>query len=415
MNTKIILGVCGGIAAYKSPEIVRELRRVGADVRVVMTEGAQAFVTPLTLQAVSLHPVHQTHLDDQQEAAMSHIELARWAQWILIAPATAQCIAKLAHGFADDLLSTLCLASTAPILIAPAMNQQMWLHPATQSNLALLKTRGLQILGPGVGEQACGEFGPGRMLEPSDLVSQLCALLAPPLLSGHKVLITAGPTQEPIDPVRFISNHSSGKMGYALAAAAQRAGAEVTLISGPTALPCPHGVTLINVTTAQEMFNAVNQIVAEQAIFISTAAVTDYRPTQSSDQKLKTTKDALQLDCTKNPDILATVTQQNPALFTVGFAAETADLVENARLKLATKKCNLIIANRVCGDDNAFGNNNNQVTVLSTTDRWEFEKQPKEALARALITLIASEIQTKATINTSGSAALRNGIPCQAR
>lgn len=395
MNAKVILGVCGGIAAYKSPEIVRELRRVGADVRVVMTERAQAFVTPLTLQAVSAHPVHQTHLDDQQEAAMSHIELARWAEWILIAPATAQCMAKLAHGFADDLLSTLCLASSAPILIAPAMNQQMWFHTATQSNLAQLKSRGLHILGPGVGEQACGEFGPGRMLEPSDLITQLCALLTPPLLSGHKVLITAGPTQEPIDPVRFISNHSSGKMGYALATAAQRAGAEVTLISGPTALSCPIGVTLINVTTAQDLFNAVNHIVGEQSIFISTAAVTDYRPSQPSDQKLKTKNPSLQLDCTKNPDVLAAVTQQNPSLFTVGFAAETEDLINNARLKLATKNCDLIIANTVSGENNTFGNDINQVTVLSKNKLWEFERQSKEALATKLITLIATQIQTK--------------------
>ncbi len=392
MNQNMVLGICGGIAAYKSPEIIRELRRKGADVRVVMTEGANAFVTPLTLQALSQHSVHQTHLDDQQEAAMSHIELARWAQWVLIAPATAQCIAKLAHGLADDLLSTLCLATRAPILIAPAMNQQMWQHPATQANMAQLKARGLHILGPGVGEQACGEFGPGRMLEPAELVASLQALITPPYLKEHKVLITAGPTQEPIDPVRFISNHSSGKMGYALAAAAQRAGAEVTLISGPTALPCPAGVQRISVNTAQEMYNAVQQNIAGQSIFISTAAVTDYRPAHPSEQKLKTKIDALQLDCVKNPDILASTVQDYPELFTVGFSAETTDLITNARNKLAHKQCNLIIANQVSGADSAFGSDHNQVTVLSKNQSWEFEKQPKDNLAPQLIKLITRQM-----------------------
>lgn len=391
VGQKIVLGICGGIAAYKCPELVRELRRAGAEVRVVMTAGAGAFVTPLTLQALSLHPVHQSLLDDQQEAAMSHIELARWADWILIAPATAQCLAKLCYGFADDLLSTLCLATTVPIVIAPAMNQQMWLHPATQSNLQLLSTRGVHVFGPGIGEQACGEFGPGRMLEPTEIVEQLSALLTPPYLRNHKVLITAGPTQEPIDPVRFISNHSSGKMGYALAAAAQRAGAEVTLISGPTQLPCPTAVTRINVTTADEMLTAVNQHIADQTIFISAAAVTDYRPNEPSTQKLKTSTTSLSLDCIKNPDILASIATQNERPFTVGFAAETENIVEYAREKLLRKNCDLIIANKVSGNDTAFGSDHNQVVVLSKDQSWEFDRQSKTTLATQLINLIATQ------------------------
>jgi phosphopantothenoylcysteine decarboxylase/phosphopantothenate--cysteine ligase len=279
-NQNILLGICGGIAAYKCPEIVRGLRQAGANVRVVMTAGASAFVTPLTLQALSGHPVHQVLLDDQQEAAMSHIELARWADWVLIAPATAQAMAKLAQGFADDLLSTLCLATTSPIVIAPAMNQQMWLNPATQSNLRELENRGVLVIGPAEGEQACGEFGPGRMSEPHEIIEELKLLAGPRLLPDLKVLITAGPTQEPIDPVRFISNHSSGKMGYALAAAAQRAGAKVTLISGPTQLPCPPSVNRISVNTASGMTKDVNERIAAQDILLRAAAVTDYRTNQ---------------------------------------------------------------------------------------------------------------------------------------
>jgi phosphopantothenoylcysteine decarboxylase / phosphopantothenate---cysteine ligase len=389
---KILLGICGGIAAYKCPELVRELRRAGAEVRVVMTAGASAFVTALTLQTLSEHPVHQVLLDDQQEAAMSHIELARWADWIVIAPATAQCMAKLAQGFADDLLSTLCLATTSPIIIAPAMNLQMWSHSATQANLEILISRGVQVFGPAVGEQACGEFGPGRMLEPHEIVEQLIAFIGPPLLRDLNVLITAGPTQEPIDPVRFITNHSSGKMGYALAAAAQRAGATVTLISGPTQLPCPSSVTRIAVNTAEEMYNAVNQQLANQAIFISAAAVTDYRPSQTSEQKIKTKTSSLALECTKNPDILASLAERSPRPFTVGFAAETENVLENARDKLQKKRCDLIIANSVSGVSSAFGSEENQVTVLSKDQTWEFERLSKQTLATKLIALIASQL-----------------------
>lgn len=389
---KILLGICGGIAAYKSPELVRELRRAGAEVRVVMTAGASAFVTALTLQTLSEQPVHQVLLDDQQEAAMSHIELARWADWILIAPATAQCMAKLAQGFADDLLSTLCLATTSPIVICPAMNQQMWLNSATQSNLAVLTTRGVQIFGPAEGEQACGEFGPGRMLEPREIVEQLIALIGPPLLRDLKVLITAGPTQEPIDPVRFISNHSSGKMGYALAAAAQRAGANVTLISGPTQLTCPPSVTCISVNTADEMFKAVNHHLSDHTIFISTAAVTDYRPSQASEQKLKSSTSTLSLECTKNPDILASIAERPQRPFTVGFAAETENVIKNARDKLQKKRCDLIIANTVSGSASAFGSDDNQVTVLSKDQSWEFERLSKQTLATKLIALISSQL-----------------------
>lgn len=386
---KILLGICGGIAAYKTPELVRELRRAGATVRVVMTAGASAFVTTLTLQTLSENPVHQTLLDEQQEAAMSHIELARWADWILIAPATAQCLAKLAQGFADDLLTTLCLATTAPIVIAPAMNQQMWLNQATQLNAAILEQRGVQILGPGIGEQACGEVGPGRMLEPLEIVEALDSLMGPPHLRDINVLITAGPTQEAIDPVRFISNHSSGKMGYALASAAARAGANVTLISGPTTLNYPAGVNRIDVKSASEMHEAVHQNIEAQAIFISAAAVTDYRPTEISEQKLKTVGDTLAMNCTKNPDILASVSAMPSKPFVVGFAAETENILENARKKLEKKNCDLIIANIVSGNDNAMGSDTNEVTVLSKKQTWKFEKQSKQILAVQLLNLIA--------------------------
>ncbi len=392
---KILLGICGGIAAYKTPELVRELRRAGATVRVVMTAGASAFVTSLTLQTLSEHPVHQSLWDEQQEAAMSHIELARWADWIVIAPATAQCLAKLAQGFADDLLSTLCLATTSPIVIAPAMNQQMWLNEATQINSEILELRGIQILGPGVGEQACGEVGAGRMLEPLEIVEALDLLMGPPQLRDIKVLITAGPTQEPIDPVRFISNHSSGKMGYALANAAARAGAKVTLISGPTGLNCPVGVHRIEVKTGIEMHEAVHQNLEDQAIFISAAAVTDYRPAEMSEQKLKTTESSITMNCTKNKDILASVSEQSPRPFVVGFAAETESILENARKKLEKKNCDLIIANVVSGSDSAMSSDENQVTVLSKNLSWEFKRQSKQALAHRLITLITEVFRTR--------------------
>lgn len=388
---KILLGVSGGIAAYKSAEIVRALVRDGAEVRVVMTRGATAFITPLTLQALSLHPVLSEHLDDNQDAAMAHIDLARWADLILIAPATAHLIAKMAQGFADDLLTTLYLATTAPVIIAPAMNQQMWQHPTTIRNCETLIQDGVTLLGPDSGEQACGEFGPGRMLEPEVIVEMLAASISKPVLANRHVLITAGPTQEAIDPVRFISNHSSGKMGYALAQAAQRAGATVTLVSGPTHLSCPAHVQCITVTTAQEMFNTVHHAIDEADIFIAAAAVTDYRPTTSAVLKIKSQAEQNTIDCTKNPDILASVGYLPNKPFVVGFAAETDNLLDNAKLKLEQKNCDLLIANAVGGNESAFASDHNTVTIISKEQTWEWQRMHKNVLAKQLIQLIAQQ------------------------
>lgn len=386
----ILIGITGGIAAYKIPELVRKLRENGAIVRVVMTKAAKEFISPLTLQAVSGQPVNDSLLDPAQEAAMGHIALARWADKVLIAPASANFIAELAHGFAGDLLSTLCLATEAPIFVAPAMNRIMWHATATQDNIRTLIERGICILPPEEGEQACGEVGPGRL---PDTTTLLNAVLSPSLgrsMTGMRVLITAGPTQEPIDPIRFISNHSSGKMGYALAIAAQAAGADVTLISGPTALPKPCGVKVINITTAQEMFDAVMKHLKTIHIFIATAAVADYRPSATTEQKMKREgTESLSLTFTQNPDILSTVAAQPNPPFTVGFAAETQDVLAYAHRKLQTKGIDAICANDVSDPQIGFNSNDNEVTLITTTGEYHFSKTTKTILAHQLINKIA--------------------------
>ena len=325
-NKNILLGVSGGIAAYKAPDLVRKLTALNANVRVVITNSAAEFVSPMSLQAVSGNPVHQHLLDPSAEAAMGHIELAKWADILLIAPATANVMAKLAHGMADDLLSTLFLATEAQTFIAPAMNQQMWKAPATQKNLATLKDYGVSIIGPASGEQACGDVGAGRMVEPIDIANTIRESVNntnEQYLAGTHIVITAGPTREPLDPVRYISNHSSGKMGFAIADMAQKAGAEVTLVAGPVALATPNGCKRIDVTTADEMLEACEKIMANADIFIATAAVADYKALHVADNKIKKTGDELTLTFVKNPDILATIAKRSDRPFCVGFAAES--------------------------------------------------------------------------------------------
>ncbi|MGD8176313.1 bifunctional phosphopantothenoylcysteine decarboxylase/phosphopantothenate--cysteine ligase CoaBC [Marinimicrobium sp. ARAG 43.8] len=389
-NKRILLGVTGGIAAYKSAELVRRLRERGAEVRVVMTEAAQKFMTPLTFQALSGHPVHTDLLDPAAEAAMGHIELARWADRVLVAPASADFMARLASGRGDDLLSTLCLATRAPISLAPAMNQGMWQNPATQANLEPLRRRGIQLLGPGDGSQACGEVGPGRMLEPEALATALAAGFETGLLSGRRVVITAGPTREAIDPVRYLSNHSSGKMGYALAEAAAEAGAEVILISGPTALPAPERVTRIDVISARDMHEASLAQAQPCDLFIAAAAVADYRPQQYLSQKMKKAGETQrELTLVKNPDIVADVAQLFPKPITVGFAAESEQVLEHARAKLERKRLDAIIANDITRDGLGFNSDDNAVVLIDREREQSYEPMSKTQLARALIEQLA--------------------------
>ena len=388
-TTRVLVGVTGGIAAYKSPDLVRRLKERGFDVRVVMTKGAQAFVTSLTLQAVSSHPVSTDLLDENAEAGMGHIELARWADWVVVAPATANVMARLSAGLADDLLSTLCLATAAPILIAPAMNQQMWAAAATQANLARLMEFGVHVAGPGVGDQACGDVGAGRMLEPLEIIAYLEALIVKPRLRGKTVLVTAGPTQEAIDPVRYVSNHSSGKMGYAVAAAARALGAKVTLISGPTALLAPRGVERINVISAADMYRAAMDNVSACDVFISAAAVADYRPALAETQKMKKHTEALSLALVPTQDILHGIGHLPEPPFTVGFAAETQNLEANATSKLQRKKLQLIAANRVDLPGIGFGVDENELTVYSSTGSEFLGRASKHVLAMRLMNLIA--------------------------
>jgi phosphopantothenoylcysteine decarboxylase/phosphopantothenate--cysteine ligase len=384
----ILLGITGGIAAYKTAELVRRLRDHQAVVRVIMTHAATEFITPLTLQTLSGQPVHTELFDLQSEANIGHIELARWADRILIAPATANFLAKLAHGFADNLLTTICLATTAPITVAPAMNQQMWQAPVTQENCAKLQQRGVTVWGPASGVQACREIGAGRMLEPTELIELLCNTVSPSLLTNVKVVITAGATREPIDPVRFISNRSSGKMGYAVAQAAQQAGATVTLISGVVNLSPPRGVKTINVETAQQMYDAVQQAISHCDIFISAAAVADYRPVSIADKKIKKQVDNLQISLERTQDILAHVAAQPRPPFTVGFAAETDNVLEYARDKLQRKKLNMIAANLV-GNSLGFEQDDNALTVLWADGEQHLPRCHKIELAQQLITLIS--------------------------
>lgn len=387
----ILVGISGGIAAYKAAELVRLLQQAGASVRVVMTDGAKAFITPMTLQALSGHPVHESLWDLQAEAAMGHIELAKWADLIVVAPATADVLAKFAHGFADDLLSTLILATSAPVLLAPAMNQQMWRAKATEANVILLKQRGFHVLPPAEGEQACGDVGPGRLPEPAAIVTAIIHRLTPPLLAGQHVVITAGPTQEAIDPVRFITNHSSGKMGYALAEAARDMGARVTLISGPTALPIPSSVECVGVDTAEAMLAACLKAMPCD-LFIAAAAVADYRPAKPTKQKLPKEDQALVLDLVPNPDILATITALPKRPYCVGFAAQTEDVMSKAKDKLARKGADVIVANLV-GKNLGFHVDENQVSLVSASGVEDLPLMAKTTLARLLLEKIAAKMK----------------------
>lgn len=390
-NKHIIVAISGGIAAYKSAELVRLLKTAGAQVEVVMTRGATEFITPLTLQALSGNPVHQHLLDPEAEAGMGHIQLARWADAILVAPCTAQVMARLAQGQADDLLGTLCLASKAPVLLAPAMNQAMWVDQATQTNANTLTERGVQLLGPAVGEQACGDVGPGRMLEPVELVTALEQTFTHHELQGRKVVITAGPTREAIDPVRYLSNHSSGKMGYAIAQAAVEAGANVHLISGPTKLPTPVDLTCTQIESAQDMLAASQEACADADIFIASAAVADYRPAEIAEQKMKKTAadDGMTLQLVQNPDVLATIAKQFPDLTCIGFAAETEKLIEHAQAKLQRKQVAMIIANDVSDTSIGFNSDENQVHLVTADGTEALPRLSKTQLARQLIDRIA--------------------------
>ncbi|WP_199459545.1 bifunctional phosphopantothenoylcysteine decarboxylase/phosphopantothenate--cysteine ligase CoaBC [Vibrio owensii] len=381
---KILLGISGGIAAYKCAELTRRLIERGAQVQVVMTKAAKEFITPLTMQAVSGRPVSDSLLDPAAEASMGHIELAKWADLVLLAPATADLIARMSAGMGNDLLTTLVLATDSPVAVSPAMNQQMYRNVATQENIATLARRGMHIWGPAAGEQACGDVGPGRMLEPMQLVHLCEQFFQPKLLAGKSVLITAGPTREAIDPVRYISNHSSGKMGFALANAAAQLGAKVTLVSGPVSLNTPAGVERLNVASAQEMHDAVMAHAPSHDAFISCAAVADYRPENVASQKLKKTEnnDQMTINMVKNPDIVATVanmTEQRP--FTVGFAAETNDVETYARGKLVKKNLDMICANDVSVEGQGFNSNDNAITLFWPQGEQALALESKEALS----------------------------------
>ncbi|HAS6234590.1 TPA: bifunctional phosphopantothenoylcysteine decarboxylase/phosphopantothenate--cysteine ligase CoaBC [Vibrio vulnificus] len=390
---KILLGISGGIAAYKCADLTRRLKERGAEVQVVMTKAAKEFITPLTMQAVSGRPVSDSLLDPAAEASMGHIELAKWADLILLAPATADLIARMAAGMGNDLLTTLVLATDAPVAVSPAMNQQMYRNVATQENIATLSRRGMEIWGPAAGEQACGDVGPGRMLEPMQLVALCEQFFQPKPLQDKSILITAGPTREAIDPVRYITNHSSGKMGYALAQAAMQLGANVTLVSGPVSLPTPVNVNRINVDSAQEMYDAVMAQASDHDIFISCAAVADYRPATIAEQKLKKTDDSDEMTITmvKNPDIVASVsamTENRP--FTVGFAAETNDVEVYARRKLEKKKLDLLCANDVSVEGQGFNSSDNAITLYWSQGEKALPLNSKAALS----TEILKQIQT---------------------
>lgn len=389
-NRNVLLGVTGGIAAYKSAELVRQLQELGANVRVIMTRGAREFITPLTLQALSGNPVHTELLDEKAEQGMGHIELARWADVLVIAPATADLLARLCAGRADDLLTTAALATAAPVVVAPAMNQQMWKDAATAANIALLQERGLTVVGPAEGIQACGDTGPGRMEEPAAIAAAAARLFDTGALAGRRVVITAGPTREALDPVRYLSNHSSGKMGYALAQAAVDAGAVTTLISGPVALPAPDKVHLVPVQSAQQMYEQSLALLPDCDIFIACAAVADYRPVSAEQQKIKKKgQEEMTLTLVRNPDIVAAVAAAEDRPFTVGFAAETQDVVTYARDKLERKGLDMIVANDVSGSDIGFNSDNNAVTVLWPGGQRDLALSGKGAIARQVVALIA--------------------------
>ena len=387
----IVLGITGSIAAYKAPDLVRRLSERGGDVQIVMTASAEEFVTGTALQAVSGRPIRSNLWDKEAEAAMSHIELARWADVVLVAPATAEVMARIVSGGAPDLLTTICLATEAPIAVAPAMNHVMWSNPATQANRAVLEERGVHILGPGVGSQACGDTGAGRMLEPDTIAAAVFDLgisKSEGVLSGKKVVVTAGPTREPIDPVRYISNRSSGKMGYAMARAAIAQGAEVILISGPVDLPAPPGVEMRNVLSAQDMYEATHDCIGDADIFVAAAAVADYRPADLKEQKIKKNDESMNIELVRCPDVLASVAALDAGPFTVGFAAETEKVDDYARSKLEKKNLDMIVANRV-GNDCGFDTDENTVNAIWSDGERRFPTTRKSELARELIELIA--------------------------
>ena len=394
-NKRIIVGVTGGIAAYKSAEIVRRLQDRGADVRVVMTPGAEEFIRPLTMQALSGHPVHSGLLDEKAEAGMGHIELARWADLLLIAPATADFMATMVHGKADSLLAAIYLATPALVAVAPAMNQGMWRHPASLDNVEKLNQRGVTIIGPDSGIQACGDTGPGRMEQPDTIIEQASVMFSTGLLQGKKVVITAGPTREALDPVRYISNHSSGKMGYALATAAADAGADVVLISGPVNLLVPDRCQHISVVSANDMLVASLECAKKADIFIATAAVADYRAVSISENKIKSDDKVLTINFEKNPDIIRTVAAAHKSAFMVGFAAESTDVENYAKGKLKTKALDAIIANDISRSDIGFNSDDNEVSWIDTDSSITFSKRSKAQLSRDLIAQIAGKYNDK--------------------
>ncbi|KTD18623.1 bifunctional phosphopantothenoylcysteine decarboxylase/phosphopantothenate synthase [Legionella lansingensis] len=390
---KIVLGISGGIAAYKSAYLVRELTNLGAEVRVVMTASAQQFISPLTFQALSGHQVGIDLFDEQAERGMGHIELARWADYLIIAPASANCLAKMANGLADDLLTTLYLVAETPVIACPAMNRSMWRHPATQANCALLQRRGVMLVGPEEGTQACGEEGLGRLAEIESIINALRLYEINGILRGKTILMTAGPTCEAVDPVRYLSNHSSGKMGYALAEAASRAGAKVILISGPTSLIPPAEVEMHYVDSAKAMHDAVMKHLQEGMIFIGTAAVADYHIESPAHEKIKKKDgDKLELKLTLNPDIIADVAASGKASFVVGFAAETTDVIKHAEEKMRVKGLNMIVANQV-SEGKVFGSDYNQVTVLTKDKQFELPLIHKVRAAGQIIAILATSIQ----------------------
>jgi len=393
---KILLGITGGIAAYKSAELVRLLKKAGYEVRVVMTQGAEAFVAPLTFQALSGEPVRTSLLDPEAEAGMGHIELAKWADQVVIAPASADFIARLAQGMANDLLTTVCCATEAPIAVAPAMNQAMWSNRRTQRNIHLLKDDPqITLWGPDQGEQACGDNGPGRMLEAAVIAGLVMNKQAGAgELAGKRVVITAGPTREPIDPVRYISNHSSGKMGYALAAAARDAGARVVLVSGPVNLPAPAGIDVRDVVTAEDMLQASTGAVDEGCdLFIATAAVADYRPESFASDKIKKSSESMALPLIRNPDTLATIAGRPNAPFTVGFAAETSDVARYAKGKMQRKNLRMVVANDVSAPGLGFNSENNAVTVFWPNGQETIGPDTKKAIASRLVALIGEHLK----------------------
>ncbi len=389
-NKRILLGITGGIAAYKCAELTRLLTKAGAEIRVAMTQAATEFITPLTMQALSGNRVHLDLLDTEAEAAMGHIELARWADLILVAPASADFIARMAHGQASDLLATLILAARAPIAVAPAMNQGMWADPGTQENLQVLKSRNIHIWGPDSGEQACGDVGPGRMMQPELLAEHCAAMFEAGFLAGKKLVITGGPTREAIDPVRFISNHSSGKMAYALAEEAANAGADVVLVSGPVDLATPASVKRLDVLSALEMHAAVMEQVVNADIFIGVAAVADYRPAEVAEEKIKKHDDIMQIELVKNPDIISDVADLSPRPLVVGFAAETENIVANGRGKLEKKKLDLLFANHATS---TFNSDSISVTAISESSEQEFTRGSKQAVARDMLLLISDALK----------------------